>query len=257
MSDSGPFSCHTQSHLIPLQIACERQWLFFSASSLTYIISWPPASKWPCPIFAQHSHYTLSYDKQHVSDSDLSSRQFDHISPHGQQQVCDSGLFICWYGSYRISWLSGSEWQCHYFCQKSHLISFYNKQYVSDGTFLLSTRSYPITNRKWATMWFLSARDSHHIPWPIASEWHCAFFLQRSPITFYQQQVSNTALFPFYSLNVSHSYAWYPLANREWVIVPYILQDSLIPSHPMANSLWVTMPFLLPRHWNHISSHDQ
>ena len=107
------------------------------------------------------------------------------------------------------------EWQHKSFALQeleSHdVLAFHDQQAVSDTTLFLcpevwSITSHFMTTRKWVTLIYFFARQSHQlclmtlIPWPTVCEWH--------------------------------QFIW--------------LSNSLIQSHPMTNSMWMALLYFFP-----------
>ena len=183
-------------------------------------------------------------------------------------------------------WSTGSEWHCDYFISLPdsliNHVSSHDQQLVS-GTALFpcqavsSIMSHPMTNRKWVTLLYFLARESHQsclITWPTVCEWHFFISLQGSLINHVsshdQQDVSDTATF---RCQVVSSI----MSHREWVTLLYFYasqshQLCLIPwptaselhcfislpgsliscvtcvSHLMTNRRWVTALFARQSH---------
>ena len=157
--------------------------------------------------------------------------------------------FFAWqsHQSCFIPWPTGCEWHCCISLPGSFInyVSSNDQQDVSYIAVFIcqaisSIMSHPMTNRKWVTLLYFFARQSHQscfIPWPTGCEWHCCISLLGSLINHVsshdQQYVSDTALFLCHAV-------------------------SSIMSHPMANSLWVALFISLPCGLiNHVSPHDQ
>ena len=124
---------------------------------------------------------------------------------------------------------------------------------------------HPMTNRKWVTLHYFFARQSHHssfIQWPTESEWHCFISLPGSLINHVsshdQQYVSDTALFLCQAVLSIMSC---PMTNRQWVTQLYFFaRQSHIMSHPMTQPTvceWHCFISLPGGLINHVSSHDQ
>ena len=182
-----------------------------------------------------HIYHISSHDKQGVSDIVLylPGSLINHVSSHDQQAVSDTTLYLC--------------------------------QVVS------SIMSHPMTNRQWVTLLYFFARQSHQwcpISWPTVSEWHFFISLLGNLINHVslhdQQAVSDTALlfarwqshqlclipWPtgsewhcFISLLGSLTTTPHPMANREWVTLPFIIM-----SHSMTNREWVTLLYFFQSH---------
>ena len=175
-------------------------------------------------------------------------------------------LFLC-HQSYLIPWATACE---HQQLPVSSIMShpMTNRMWVKLLYFLYQTvssiMSHPMTNSQWVTLLYFFAMQSHQshlIPWPTASEWHCFISLPVSLINHTsshdQQAVSGTAL----CLCQAPSVMSHPITNRQWVT---LLTFFARLSHQSCLILWPTASewhqrFISLRGCliNHVSSHDK
>ena len=123
VSDTALFVCQAVSSIM-FHPMTNRQWVtllyvFARQSHQSCFIPWPTVCEWHCFI-------------------SLPGALINHASSHDQQDVSDTGVFVC--------------------------------QAVSSIMF------HPMTNRQWVILLYLFARCSHQscfLPWPIVCEWQC------------------------------------------------------------------------------------
>ena len=146
-----------------------------ATSHQSCLIPWPTGSEYtalfPCQAVWSVMFHPMTNSKW-VTLLYLPSSLINHVSSHDQQQVSDTTLFPCQVVTSIMS----------------HPMSI--EQAVSDTALfpcqaVSSIMPHPMTNRKWVTLLYFLARQSHKsclIPWPTGSEWHCFIPLPSSLI---------------------------------------------------------------------------
>ena len=243
-------------HSYPRLTECEGHCL----SLPSILIPWLTESEWQCPLFLPGIHIPW-LDQQEVSSDNVcfSARQSHHIS-HNQQLVSGSAPFHITSHPMTISlWVPVSFFLTDLiygqqgvrqftFCLVCSLITLnnptINSVWVDSILFLPNSLILLLmTNSEWVSLLFISTRKSHWLYIGFhdhEQEVSCCPLFCQTVLSHDLQMVSNSHfLLPG---TLSTSLASNAITNRKWVIVPFILSDSLIiPPYLTINSLWVLL----------------
>ena len=161
------------------------EFLYFFCKGVSSIISHPMTnSEWVAPLyfFARWSHQACLIPWP--TGSEWPGSLINHVLSHNQQYVSDTALFLCQAVITLIPWPTGCEWHCFIHLPDSlinHVSSMTNRKWVTLFYFFarqshqLSIMSHPgMINSKWVVLLHFFTRQSHQsclIPWPTASGW--------------------------------------------------------------------------------------
>ena len=161
--------CHAvSSHLIPRPTGCEWHWHLFM----------------PCSLITSHPLTNRVW----VTLTFICAMQSHHISPHDQQDVSDTDIYL-WHAvsSHLTPWPTACEWHWHLcYAMQSHHISPHDQQHVSDSDIYLC---HPVSlshDQQYVSdseIYLCHAVSSHLTPWPTGCEWHWHLFMPCSLIT--------------------------------------------------------------------------